>query len=280
MASRLNFSKGLDFNGTLAAGAIMTLFIDGGPTYEEFAFESNMPAASLLITISVNGDDRVKLTGQQMLDREAYDGRTATAGHFVFSFADNMARVLQGEGFTSLVTRPNDRVKITVEVDAGDATVDRTLQLYVETTGSRPEEFVLRVLPEQVPVTQTGENNFAGFRRASRPSIGIVPQLGIRRVFGYGAIAKLAAKQDGRNIFGERNLEKAANDARLKRNGKTVPTSSTCFVYDPICKGNVIQDLLDTFSREFLRFTFTTTTSADIVAVTEYVEDVRPTKAA
>lgn len=280
MGSRINYAKGLDFNGTIGPGAVLKVFLDGGPTYEEMTLATNIPAANFTFIVEVNGDQRVKLTGQQMLDREAYDGRTATSGYFVFSFADNISRILQGEMLTSMTTQPGDRVAVSVEIAADDDTESPTAQLYVETSPNRANEFVLRCIPEQVPVTQTGENTFSGFRRGSRTAVDAVPHLSIRRIFNYGPITKLAIEQDRRSVFGHRNLDKAVNDARLKRNGKTVPTSSTCFVYDPILKGNVIVDLLDTFSVEYLRFTYTTSATTDITAITEYVEDVRPLKRA
>lgn len=274
MPSRLNFGKSLDFTGAVATGASPRLFLDGGPTYEELTLKTNLTAAEFTFIVEVDGDTRVKLTGQQMLDREAYDGRAVTAGYFVYSFADNIARMLQGEAMTSMTTQPGQRITVTVQCGT-IVTGSPTIELFAETSPNRPHEFILRTIPEQVPITSIGENSFPGFRRGSRPGVNA-----IRRIFGYGPVSHLAVEQDGRSVFGKNNLLKAANDARLLRNGKTVPTSSTCYVFDPIVKGNVIHDLLDTYSAEYLRFIWTTTAATDVTAITEYVEDVRPSKAA
>lgn len=276
MPMRLNFARSLDFTGAIVAGGNPRIFLDGGPTYDELTLATNLAADEFTLIIEVDGDTRVKLTGQQLLDREAYDGRTVTSGYFVFSFVDNISRMLQGEALTGLTTQPGQRITVSLEIAADAETVSPTAVLYAETSPNRPTEYVLRVIPEQIPVTSTGENTFNGFRRAARPAFEVVPVVGIRRIFNYGPVSALAVDQDGRQIYGKRNLPKAVNDARLKRNGKTVPTSSTCFVFDPIVKGNVIQDLLDTYSNEYLRFTYTTTSDADITAITEYVENVRP----
>ena len=268
--SRLNFSQSLDFEGTVAANGNPRLYLDGGPTIEELTLETNLAADEFTLVIEVDGDKRVEITAQQMLDREAYDGRAVTSGYFVLSLSDALARTIQGEGMTGLTTQPGQRVLISVEIGATVAAGSPSLVLHTETSPNRPEEFLLYILPEAVPVSKVGENEFSGFRRGNSPGKHF-----IRRSFGYGAITHLSIEQDRRSIYGKRELAKAVNDARLLRNGKTVPTSSTCYVYDPIVKGNVIADLQDTFSREALRATFTTSDSNDITALTEYVHDVR-----
>lgn len=273
MASRLNFHKSLDLVGSIVAGGNPKSFLDGGPTIEEIVLLTNLEADEFTLIIQVDGEERVKITGQQMLDREAYEGRTATAGQFVLSFADVMARTLQGEMMSGLTTAPRQRVLVSVEIASVVTPVTPTCEVYVETSGYRPEEFRLYVLPEIIPITKVGENDFASFRRGVRPR-----QNWIRRIFHYGAVSKLSIKQDDMTVFGERELEKAVNDARLKRNGKTVPAS--CYVYDPILKGSVTTDMLDTFSQRSLRFKLTTTDSNDVTALTEYLLDTRPVTAA
>ena len=273
MGMRLNFGQSLDLIGTMTNGGTLKAFLDGGPTYDEFTIATNLAAAEFTLVVEVDGDRRVEITGQQMLDREAYDGRTATSGYFVFSFADALARTIQGEALTGLTTMPGQRILVSLELaDSGIAGTE-TVTLYAETSEARAEQFRLYCLPEAVPVSQTGENTFDGFRQGTRPE-----QNFIRRIFNYGNITKLSVEQDRRYIFGKRELAAAVNTARLKRNGKTEPSS--CYVLDPILKGNVNKDLLDTFSREMLRFTYTTGDSNDITALTEYVQDVRPVAAA
>lgn len=268
--SRLNFAQALDFEGSVAANGNPRIYLDGGPTFEELTLETNLAVGEFSLIVEVDGDKRVEITAQQMLDREAYEGRTATAGFFVFSFSDALARTIQGEGFTGLVTKPGQRVLISVEIGASVAAGSPSLVLHAESSPNRAEEFRLYVLPENVPVSTTGENQFAGFRRGNKPNTHF-----IRRSFAYGAITNFSFEQDRRSIYGKREMAKAVNDARLLRNGKTVPTSSTCYVYDPVVKGNVIVDLQDTFSREALRATYTTSDANDITALTEYVHDIR-----
>jgi hypothetical protein len=268
--SRLNFSQSLDFEGAVAVNGNPRVFLDGGPTIEEIVIETNLAADEFTLVVSVDGDDRVEMTGQQLLDREAYDGRAATSGQFVLAFADAIAKTLQGEGMTGLTTQPGQRVLVSIEIGASIAAGSPAATLHVESSPNRPEEFRLYILPEIVPVTKTGQNEFSGFRRGDMPNKHFM-----RRFFGYGAVTHFSFKQDRRSIYGDRELAKAVNDARLLRNGKTVPTSSTCYVYDPVLKGNVIADLQDTFYRETLRARFTTSDSNDITALTEYVHDVR-----
>lgn len=271
MGSRLNFQQAPDFQGVINDGGTPKVFLDGGPTYETLTFATNIPAAEFRVRVLVDGDLRVEITGQQMLDREAYDGKPATSGYFHLSFADAIAKTSQGEAMTGLVTQPGQRVLIEVPLVAAVTPASPTLVMYTETSSNRAEEFRLYVLPEDVPITKTGKNRFIGFRRGTRPG-----QNFIRRFFGYGPVTHLSSKQDRMSLYGDGELAKAVNDARLVSNGKTVPTSSTCFVYDPILKGNVALDLTDTFSIEALEFFFTTSATTNVLALTEYVQDMRP----
>ena len=268
MGSRLNYAKGLDFEGSIAANGNPKLWIEGGVTIDELSLVTNLAADEFSLLIEVNGERRVEISGQEMLDREEYDGRAAAAGEYVLAMSDALARTLQGEQMSGLCTKPSDRVLISLEIGATVDAASPTALLYLETSAFRPELFRLYILPELVPVTKIGENPFSGMRKGMRPGANW-----IRRVFGYGAVTHLEVEQDRRSVFGKRGLPKAVNDARLKRNGKTVP--SACFVFDPIVKGSVITDMFDTYSVEWLRFNFTTSDSNDIRALTEYVADLR-----
>lgn len=273
MGMRQNFEKGLDLIGTMANNGTLKAFIDGGPTIDEVTIVTDLAAAEFTLVIEVDNDRRVEITGTQLNAREAYDGRTATSGQFVLSLADALARTIGGENMTGLVTQPGQRVLISLELASTGIAGTETADIYLETSPNRAEEFRLYILPEAVPVSQTGENQFSGFRQGRRPD-----EIYIRRIFNYGNITHLSVEQDRKSIYGKRELPVAVNDGRLKRNGKTPPSS--CYVLDPIVRGNVIADLLDTYSVENLRFTYTTGDSNDITALTEYVHDVRPKAAA
>lgn len=273
MSLRENFQQALDLIGTMVNGGTLKAYLDGGPTLEEIVIETDLDAADFTLVVEVDGDRRVQMTGTQLNAREAYEGRTATAGQFVFAFSDPMARLFQGDAMTALTTQPHQRVLVSLELAAAGVVGTETATIYTETTPNRPEEFRLYCLPEAIPVSQIGENQFDGFRRGSVPG-----QNKIRRIFNYGAITHVSVEQDRRSLYGKREMPKAVNDARLLRNGKTVPAA--CYVLDFVAKGNVIVDLLDTFSREAFRFTFTTSDANDITAVTEYVQAVATKRAA
>lgn len=268
MPSRLNFQVAPDFQGTVGSGGNPKVFLDGGPTIETMQFDTNVAAAEFTVKVSINGDRRVEILGTELLAREAYDGKPATTGQYFLSFADAIAKTSQGEALTGLVTQPSDRVLVEVIFAATVTEESPTLALYLETSPNRIEQFRLYILPEDVPVTKTGKNRFPSFRRGDYPG-----QNFLRRFFGYGTTTHLSARQDRTSLFGDGEMPKAVNDARLKANGKTVP--SGCFVYDPILKGNVINDMTDTFSVESFDFFFTTSSTANVRALTEYVQDVR-----
>lgn len=272
---RLNLYQLPDLEGSIANNGRPHVFIDGGPTYDEIIIETDLVAADILaFVVEVNGDERVRMSGVELQDVLAYDGRAATSGQFVFSFVDAMARQLPGEAMTGLCTKPTDRVKLTLELNSADIAGTETVTLYALTSPTRPEEFRLYSIPESIPITKTGDNDFTGFERGKVPWNNGMGAKAIRRVFGYGAITHMRIEQDDRFPYGKNKLKKAVNDAWLKRNGKTVPTSSTCFVFDPVVLGNAIADLFDTFSTKGLRFTFTTSNSTDLTALTQYVERI------
>ncbi len=267
--SRLNFYKAPDFVGTVANGNTLQVYLPGGPTYEEMrlVMTGGETADIAFFRVGVEGEERVKMTGQQMLDRAAYDGKTATSGHYIVSFADHMARRNDNEAASGLVTQPDQRVLVEVDLNSTGLAGTETFTLYVETSPNRVEEVKLFILPENVPVTKTGDNDFLGFKRGKVPS-----HIRMRRAFCYGNITHLQIEQDGRYPFGKKQLPIAVNDALLKSRGKTPPTSSTCYTFDPIRNGNVLVDLFDLFSVQETRFTFTTGDSNDITALTEYLE--------
>uniref|UniRef100_A0A7S4T4U9 Viral coat protein P2 N-terminal domain-containing protein n=1 Tax=Ditylum brightwellii TaxID=49249 RepID=A0A7S4T4U9_9STRA len=160
MGMRQNFSQSLDLIGTMANGGTLKALLDGGATLDEITIVTDLAAAEFTLVVEVEGDRRVEITGQQMLDREAYEGRAATSGQFVFTFADPIAKTLQGESLTGMVTQPGQRVLVALELAASGIAGTETAVLYTETSENRVEEFRLYCLPELVPVSQTGENQF------------------------------------------------------------------------------------------------------------------------
>lgn len=273
MSSRLNYSKSLDFVGDVAASGNPRVHVDGGVTIEEMTIHTNLSPSEFTLVVEIDGDQRIKMTGQQLLDREAYYGRPATDDVYVLSLADSMAKSLVGEAATAMTTQVDQRVMVSLEIGAAVAEATPFANLYLETTANRPEEFRLYIVPETVKITQAGENDYDGFRKARRPG-----QLYIRRAFNYGAVSKLRLEQDEKAVYGKRNLDKSINDARLKRNGLTPPAN--CYVFDPLVKGNMVADLFDMYVNEVpTRATLTTTNTTDVKAVVEYLENVQQVQA-
>lgn len=277
MGMRNNLDQMPDFEGSIAADGRPYVWLEPGPTYDCFVLETDLAAAEIeALVIEKNNEERVRISGVQMQDREAYDGFGATSGYFVFSFADDVSKLFAGEAMTGLVTNPGDRVKLTLELSSGVIGTE-TAVLYAGLSPNRPvEEFALFCVPESIQITKSGGsgNTFTGFRRGTVPWNTGVGGIAIRRAFNYGSITKLQVGQDDGFPWGKAKLSKALIDATLKRLGKTVPTSSTCVVFDAIARGNTIADLFDTFSRKSLKVNYTTSDTNDLTALTEYVERV------
>ena len=271
--SHLNFGRGLDFTGAVEAGGNPRVHVDGGATIESLLIHTNLAPADFELIVEVDGEERVKLNGQQMLDREHYDGYATAANEYVFTFSDPMAKLQSNELATGLVTQVGQRMVVSLEIADNVTPNEPFADLYLETSPNKAEVVRLYVLPEVVPITQVGENQYDGFRKGKAQG-----ELAIRRAFLYGSIANFKLEQNDRAVFGKRMLSAQINNNRLARYGKTAPNN--CVVYDPIVRGNVLSDVLDLFTQSApTRATLTTTNSSDVKAIVEYVKDLSFTNA-
>lgn len=266
---RTNFRQMDDHEGSVASNGQLKFKLEAGPTYDVLALSTanvDTPADHAFV-VEVDGDERVRMSLQELLDREAYEGNAATSGFFFFSFVDLMARTIEGENIGGMVTKPGSRVYVTIELGTVDA--DETFTLYAQTSDARQEEIILRCIQEQIPITKAGLNPFTGFDEGRAPG-----HITIRKMFLYSSqITKVSLERDDRFLYGKRELPIAANSALVKRAGKTVP--SNCFVLDPVRQGNVISDPVDTFNQKEFRLNITTSGTTDVTGVVEYVEDLR-----
>lgn len=266
-----------DFEGSIAANGRPFVMLDGGPTYDELAIETNLAASEFGLLVEVDGDKRVEITGARLLTRESFDGKTATSGFFVFSFIDVMARLRETQNMTALVTAPGQRIKVTLVIGGSVAASTPAASLYVKTSPNRPEEFRLYDLPEQIPVTKIGENSFNGLRTGDVPyaSKESGEKIQIVRADIFGAVSHLEIRQGSRSVFGRGGLPVEVNNAELTANGKSV--ISGCYTLHPAMYGNPYTDGLDTFNKEHprLRLLVTTTDANDCEAQVSYVYDLR-----
>ncbi len=277
MGARLNPAQLPDFEGTIANGNKLRVFLETGPTFDEFEFEWDGAAADIeYFRIEYDGEERVRISGQQMLDREAYDGRPSTTNVYRLAMADPVARSILGEQAGGLVTEAGKRLLCEIQLAGTGIAGTETLSWHAVQSQARAEEFRLFIIPENVQITKTGDNDFKGFRRGTAPWVPnqVNPgAIAIRRSIMYGNITGLRVEQDGRFPFGKDTRSKTIQDAMLKADGKTIPSSS--YVWDPIHRGNSVADMFDTFSVKGLTARITTGDSNDVTALTEYLEDVR-----
>lgn len=267
--SRINFQRAGDFDAPIAINSRPKVKLDGGPTYDEMVLETNLAADEFSFLVEVGTDQRVLIPGTRMNEREAYDGKPATSGQFVFSFVDMVARTFQAEALSGLVTQPGQRVNVTLVIGGSIAAVTPTAQLYTVMSRNRSEEVRLYCLPESISISKVGDNEFEDFRHSENNG-----EWKLRRFFAYGTATHLDMRLDDRSVYGDGGLSKTLIDAQLARLGKTVP--SGCLVYDPIVRGNSMLDLQDTFSGKHFKARFTNSDTTDIVAQTEYLQIISP----
>lgn len=279
MPSTFNVRKDLNFEGSFTGDGAPYVDFDGGRTIEEITIApptsgTALVAADFTLTVEVDEDKRVDISGAKLLQREEYEGKPATTGYFTFSFADVMASASDAMSMTALVTKASNRVKITLNL-ASSITGTGARLIVVTSAPREAEVFRLYCLREQVKVTTTGENEFSGFRKGLGEG-----QIFMRRSHIYGNVTHLEMQQGSTSPFGKNGLPLADNNALLKRLGKT--TLSSCYTFDPVAWGHVGRDLFDTFFAQNpkLRALITTGDSNDCTAQTEYVYNMAQIAAA
>ena len=182
------------FNGS-GYGNQFSVNLNTGPTYKEISVRTenvnNDQAAR--ITLTLNGDPIVDLTGEELRMLEAYKSNYQEDGRFVIPLADFSAVTQAGQDLTGLVTLPEDNLVLNVYLGAataqqttdGDIPAVSAFAVMDESVATR--KFIPRLYSDLIPMGKTGKNYFKNFNRGPR----------IRRIhFASTAVSELEVKRD------------------------------------------------------------------------------------
>ncbi len=219
-----------------------TLNMDVGVTYKEIYLRTNLDNDQLpRITLSLNGDAIVDVTGDQLRMLEAYKhaakGYTAANGFFKIPLADFTNKSQEGQDLSGLVTLPGDN--LVLEVRTAAATAGQVSGSLVPTMradavmGIAQGKRVLmpRLYSELIPVGATGKNKYRNFPRGPR----------IRRLHLNGPVTDLEIMRDDVTRF---ESDKVLQDDLLEREGLT--PQSGYYHFDPLMYHFGVSDMMQT----------------------------------
>lgn len=201
------------FNGSSANGfnGKFNLQLPAGITYKEITIHSTHLNNDQLrrITLSLNGDSLIDVTGSVLRMIQKYKNETIRDGKWVITFADFSMTTQEGQNLTSLVTLPGENVILEVETDAPTAA-----QVQAKAVASIRAEGILgisqtqrltapRVYRDVMNGGVAGENRFKNFVNQNRTT----NPVRIRRAHMFdGSINNLEIKRNGITLF-DKTLE-------------------------------------------------------------------------
>lgn len=228
-----------------------TYNLDVGPTYREIVLETNLNTDQLTqVTVRLNGDPIIDVTGEDLLMLEAFKQNPALAGRFVIPFADQAVLTPEGQALSELVTMEGDNLVLeirTAAATAGQITAGLvpTMKAVVNTVsglnpdGTKRQRVILpRIYRNLIEAGATGKNIYKSFNRGPR----------IRRMhLGGGYVTHLEIKRD--KLTRVDNVSKANMDFLLAR--ELLTPQSGYFHFDPTMYGFAILDFLQTAGESF-----------------------------
>ena len=204
------------------------LQLPAGITYKEITIHgTNLNNNQIRrITLSLNGDSLVDVSGEVLRMIQAYKGETIRDGKWIIPFADFSMSTQEGQNLTSLVTLPGENVILEVETDAptGDQTSNQSVAS-IRAEGilgiSQTQRLTIpRIYRDVMNCGVAGENRFKNFVNQNRTT----NPVRIRRAHLFdSSVSNLEIKRNGITLFdktlGDQNysLERFGNRIRKAR---------------------------------------------------------------
>lgn len=247
-----NVPSKLNGVNNIVAGQKAWVKVPNGPKYLEFVIVSNIPAAGIdKVTIDVGGvhqlGEIVEVSGADLKMIESYRNKEYTfAGAapyiYVLQLGNQEANTDLGQMFSGLVTTLNDNVLLNIYIKAGEATANKYIDVYTESTepsaalgeldqNGRPvRQIVPMIKPHTVTNTVTGEVDYTTLPDEAG--------LEYRRLFlSGGTVTEVEIKKDGETKYEETQIVAEFQQGREKR----VPQAGV-FVVDFVRRGWVMSD--------------------------------------
>lgn len=230
----LNSFNGVGFNSK----ASMSLPV--GPTYNEIHLITSLTAAQIRqVSVVLNGDTIIQVSGEDLVMMEKYKGHYVEDGVFVIPFTNPTAKNQNGGMFGGLVTLAGEN--ITLEVEIGNGSGALTLEAIAFQTPAQAQRMWLsRIRTHVMQASAEGWNDFTTFPAGAA--------INLRRVYFKGAVNRLKIERDNLILFDTKATAQAVQQKRVGR----FPQSGI-YVFDPTMYGYEQADVLNTgYQSEFV----------------------------
>lgn len=253
----------------------------GGPVYQGIVLTTNLePEHIISAELFVNGDPRIRLTGEDMKMLERYKKKWDQDGVYFFPIGDFSGNSLEGQMLSGLETSPNDnlilRVTVAADPDPGnspnvslkaEAIVNSRVQ---SALGDGMALYVPRITAVTFHAGQSGLN--------IHDSLPHGPNVIIKRVHFKGDLEHLRVLKDKTRVW-ERSAE--TNLYLLKHNERAPQPGY--YHFDAVESGFIMAEMLDTVVQESMEWEMRVGTPGTVQILLETLERVAapaPAKAA
>lgn len=259
----LNSFNGVGFNSK----ASMSLPV--GPTYNEIHLNTSLSASQIRqVSVVLNGDTIIQVSGDDLLMMEKYKGHYIENGVFVIPFTNPNAKNQNGAQFGGLVTLAGEN--ITLEVEIGGGTGALTLDAIAYQTPAPLDArrvWVPRIRTHTAQATAAGWNDFT--------TLPTNQFIFLRRVYFKSDLMRLKVERDNLILFDAKAAQQAYQQKRVGR----FPQANT-FIFDPTQYGFEQSDALNTGHNSEFVFSYEVDTAAPIAILVESIQQVNPINAA
>lgn len=250
------------FNG-VATDSKASMSLPVGPTYHEIHLNTTLTAAQIrTVSVVVNGDTIIQVSGADLVMMEQYKGNHVEPGVFVIPFTNPNAKNQNGSMFGGLVTLQGENITLEVEIGtvAGAITLDA---LAFQSAAQARRVFVPRIRTHTMQAGATGWNDFTTFPANAATFI--------RRAYFKGAVNRLKIERDGLTLFDAKDALQRVQQKRVNR----VPQTDV-FIYDPTMYGFEQADSLNTGHASEFVFRAELGAAAPIPILFETIQQVAP----
>ncbi|WP_290516895.1 major capsid protein P2 [Alcanivorax sp.] len=246
----------------------------GGPVYQGIILTTNLePEQIISAELFVNGDPRIRLTGEDMKMLERFKKKWEQDGKFFFPIGDFSGNSLEGQMISGLETSPTDnlifRVTVAGEPDpntqgnvtlSAEAIVNSRVQSGL---GDGMAQYVPRITTVTFHAGQSGLNIHDSLPHGE----GVI----IKRVHLKGELEHLRVLKDKRRIW-ERSA--GTNEYLLKHNERAPQPGY--FHFDAVESGFILAEMMDTVVQESMEWEMRMTNPGTVQILLETLERIAP----
>lgn len=254
--------RDLDSFGMASAGKKSKVRVVGGPTYNGFCLETDEtdPTKISRVSLIVNGDAYIDVTGQDLVDLEARKKRTHDAGIYQLRLSDIDMNTRAGKRLGELVTFASDNIYLEVEFAANSDVT--TLDGFAWVSPAQAARaWAVKIKRENFNASRTGANSL---------HLDVDPSVFIKRIhFNSDKITKVEHVVDRLTINEATTIR---NNRALKDNGLALLPET--YTFDPLMHGFGIDGMINIVANEEFKFLVTMSEPSNIDYLIETLERV------